>query len=344
MKCKLIGIDLAKNVFQVCGVNDYLKPRFNEKLKRKALLKFLAKQAPTLVVMEACYSSNYWAREIEKLGHVVKLIPAQHVTAFVRGNKNDRNDALAIVEASQRPYIRFVPIKTEHQQEINCLHRIRERLIKNKTAAGNQARGLLSEFGIVFNEGKAELVKGLTALITDETHSVRLRTMMANILTEYQGLVNRIDDIEKELHQFLAQCPNGNILLSIPGIGFINASALLATIDKGQAFNSPREFAVWLGLTPRQYASGNTNRMGGITKRGDRYLRKQLIHGARTVVCHAKKKTDQLNTWVNKLRERKSFNQTVVAMAHRLARLVWILLQRQELYSPRLAPGVEGNV
>lgn len=343
MKCKAISIDLAKNVFQVCGVNAHLKPKFNEQVKRCFLLKFLAQQHPTTVVMEACYSSNYWAREVEKLGHEAKLIPAQHVKPFVRGNKNDRNDALAIIEASQRPYIRFVPIKTEHQQEISSLHRIRERLIKHKTAVSNQTRGLLSEFGVVINAGKVAFLVGLKAFITNETKSVRLRTMMANMLNEYEELLKRIEGIEKELKQYIAQCPNGKILLSIPGIGFINASAILAAIDKGQAFNNPREFAVWLGLTPQQYASGNTSRMGGITKRGDRYLRKQLIHGARTVVCHAKKKTDQLNVWATKLRERKNFNQTVVAMAHRLARLIWILLQRQELYTPQRAVSLEGN-
>ncbi len=143
---------------------------------------------------------------------------------------------------------------------------------------------------------------------------------------------------------FVASSYNGKILLSIPGIGFINASAIMATIDKGQAFNNPREFAVWLGLTPQQYASGNTSRMGGITKRGDRYLRKQLVHGARTVVCHAKKKTDQLNLWANKLRDKKSFNKTVVAMAHRLARLIWILLQRQEEYKPQYAAALQGAI
>jgi len=160
MKCKLIAIDLAKSVFQVCGVNDNLKPMFNDKLSRRTFLKFMAKQPATNVFMEACYSSNYWARELSNLGHDVKLIPAQHVKPFVRGNKNDRNDAFAIAEASQRPYIRFVPIKTTHQQEIGCLHRIRERLIKQKTAVSNQTRGLLSEFGVIFMPGKAEFFSG----------------------------------------------------------------------------------------------------------------------------------------------------------------------------------------
>lgn len=343
MKCKTIGIDLAKNVFQVCGVNEHLKPQFNDKIQRKSLLKFMAKKEHTIVVMEACYSSNYWGREITKLGHEVKLIPAQHVTPFVRGNKNDRNDALAIVEASQRPYIRFVPVKTEYQQEINSLHRIRERLIRNRTAIINQIRGLLSEFGVIASAGKAELFKRLSNFIIDPKYTHQLRDMIGDLYSEHFAMSQHIEKIENRLKKFVADSPNGKILLSIPGIGFINASALLATIDKGQAFNNPREFGVWLGLTPQQYASGNTSRMGGITKRGDRYLRKQLIHGARTVVCHAKNKTDQLNQWANKLREKKSFNKTVVAMAHRLARLIWILLQRQEEYRPQYAPVLAGS-
>jgi transposase len=344
MKCKIIGIDLAKNVFQVCGVNEHLKPLFNKKLSRKELLKFLAIQEPTVVVIEACYSSNYWAREIKKLGHDVKLIPAQHVTPFVRGNKNDRNDALAIIEASQRPYIRFVPVKTEYQQEINALHRVRERLVRNRTGVTNQTRGLLSDFGVIANSGQAGLVKCLANFMGNSRHSDQLKEMIEDLQSEYSAITRHLAKIESQLKAFVASSFNGKILLSIPGIGFINASAIMATVDKGQAFNNPREFAVWLGLTSQQYASGNSSRMGGITKRGDRYLRKQLVHGARTVVCHAKKKTDQLNLWANKLRDKKSFNKTVVAMAHRLARLIWILLQRQEEYKPQYAPILQGPV
>ncbi len=334
MNSKIIGIDLAKNVFQVCGVNEHSKPIFNKKLKRHELMTFMIQQPPTIVAMEACYSSNYWARELQSIGHTVRLIPAQHVTPFVRGNKNDSNDALAIVEASLRPFIRFVPVKTLHQQEIASLHRIRDRLIKNKISVSNQARGLLSEFGVTFNLGKAAFIDGMTAFITDDQYSVLLRKIMAELLYEYQNLAKRIVSIEKELVLFLKESPNGKILLSIPGVGPIIASALLSTIDKGQAFNNPREFAVWLGLTPRQYASGASSYMGSITKRGDSYLRKQLVHGARTVACNAKGKNDMLHTWATQLLERKSFNKATVAIAHRLARLVWILLQRQEQYKP----------
>ncbi|MFT6898799.1 MAG: transposase [Paraglaciecola sp.] len=332
MKLKTITIDLAKNVFQVCGVNEHIKPQFNKKLKRNELLDFMRQQSPTVVVMEACYSSHYWGREIAKLGHDTKLIPAQHVTPFVRGNKNDHNDAFAIAEASQRSHIRFVPIKTEQQQEVNCLHRIRDRLIKSKTALSNQIRGLLSEFGLVFPCGHAALCIHLVNMIDNEQYSGSLRAMMGALKTEYDDTRVRIAAIELQLRHFVDNSESGKILLSIPGIGYLNASAFLAAIDKGQAFNTPKEFAVWLGLTPKQHASGDINKMGGITKRGDRYLRKQLIHGARSVVSRAAKSTDPLALWAMKLRATKPFNKVAVAVAHRLARLIWILLTRQEHY------------
>jgi transposase len=332
MKLKTISIDLAKNVFQACGVNEHINPQFNTRLKRNQLLDFMRQQAPTMVVMEACYSSHYWGREMAKLGHDVKLIPAQHVTPFVRGNKNDHNDAFAIAEASQRSHIRFVPIKTEQQQEICCLHRIRERLGKNKLALSNQSRGLLSEFGVVFECGHAALINGLTSVIEDTERSQRLQDMVIDMLSEYKTIVERLKGIEKQLAEFVDESESGKILLSIPGIGIINASAFLASIDKGQAFNRPKEFAVWLGLTPKQHASGNISKMGGITKRGDRYLRKQLIHGARALVSRAPKSSDPLSLWAMKLRVTKPFNKVAVAVAHRLARLIWILLTRQERY------------
>jgi transposase len=192
MKLRTIGIDVAKNVFQVCGVNDHMKPQFNKRLKRNQLLDFMRQQTPTMVVMEVCYSSNNLGRELTKLGHDVKLIPAQHVTPFVRGNKNDHNDAFAITEASQRPYIRFVPIKTEHQQNISCLHRIRERLIKNKTAMSNQARGLLSEFGVVFPYDHKALQNGLTSVIDNPQYSHRLQIMVIDMLSEYDTTIERL--------------------------------------------------------------------------------------------------------------------------------------------------------
>jgi transposase len=218
----------------VCDVNEHIKPQFNNKLKRIELLDFMRQQLPTQVVMVACYSSHYWGREIATLGHDTKLIPAQHVRPFVRGNKNDHNDAFAITEASQRPHIRFLPIKTEQQQEVNCLHRIRERLIKNKTALSNQVRGLLSEFGLVLPCGHGALCIHLVNMIDNEQYSGSLRSMMGALKTEYDDTRMRIAAIELQLRYFVDNSESGKILLSIPGIGYLNASAFLAAIDKGQ--------------------------------------------------------------------------------------------------------------
>jgi transposase len=213
------------------------------------------------------------------------------------------------------------------------LHRIRERLIKNKTALSNQSRGLLSEFGVVFPCGHKALLGGLKSVIDNPQYSHRLQNLVIDMLIEYETTLKRLKGIEQQLRIFVEDSESGRILLGIPGIGIINASALLASIDKGQAFNSPKEFAVWLGLTPKQHASGNISKMSGITKRGDRYLRKQLVHGARSVVSRAANNTDALSLWATKLRVTKPFNKVAVAVAHRLARLIWILLTRQEHYS-----------
>jgi transposase len=286
-------------------VNEHMKPQFNKRLKRNQLLDFIRQQALTMVVMEACYSSHYWARVMAKLGHDTKLIPAQHVMPFVRGNKNDHNDAFAIKEASQHPYIRFVPIKTEHQQGISCLHRICERLGKNKVALSNQSRDLLSELGVVFPIGHVAFLNGLTSINDNPQYNPRLQ----DILNEYKTMVNHLKNIEKQLTEFVEGCESVRILLSIPGISVINTSAFLAAIDKCQAFNNSKELAVWLGLTPKQHASGDMNKMGDITKRGDRYLRKQLVHGVRSVVSRAAKNTDPLLLWAMKLRVAKPFNK-----------------------------------
>ena len=332
MKITTIAIDLAKNVFQVLGMTAQGKKVFNKRLTRPQLAEFMQQQPVCRVVFEACYSSHYWGRTFESMGHQVDLIPAQHVTPFVRGNKNDKNDVLAIYEASLRPDIRFVPIKTEAQQEILMLHRIRERLIKQRTACTNQIRGLLVDFGIVFAQGHSAFELAMVELIADQHVRPMVKLMASETYEEYQQAGIRLKQLNVLLSQNVEQNPNGRILLSIPGIGPIIASAFSAAIDKGQAFNSPNEFAVWLGLTPKQFASGNKSVNGGITKRGDGYLRKQLIHGARTVVSHADKKNDDLNVWITQLRARKSICCTVVATAHRLARLMWILLQRQTTY------------
>lgn len=336
MKTNTISIDLAKNIFQVIGFDKHHKIQFNKRLKREQLVIFINKQCKCRLVMEACYSSHYWGRVFQSMGHTVELIPAQHVTPFVRGNKNDTNDAIAIYEASNRPNIKPVPIKTEAQQEILMLHRIRERLLRQRVATTNQIKGLLVDFGIIFPKGLKAFEKKVNELKEDMQIRPLIRRIIIDINDEYQGLVKRIKSIELTLKKMIEKDPTSQILLSIPGIGLINASAFAASIDKGQAFNTAKDFGVWLGLTPKQFASGDKSVMSGITKRGNCYLRKQLIHGARAIVTRASNKPDQLSVWITQLRARKSFNCTVVATAHKLARLMWVLLHKQTHYKAQL--------
>jgi len=336
MKVSTISIDLAKNVFQIMGFTSTGKTLFNKRLSRDKFTHFMQMQPNCRVVMEACYSSHFWGRTFEAMGHTVYLVPAQHVTPFVRGNKNDSNDTLAIFEASHRPFIRFVPVKTQAQQETLVLHKLRERLLSTRVAASNQLRGLLTDFGIVFPLGKAAFNEKMKDLSVDESLSVKISWLVKDVYAEYKTLDARIKKIEKQLKNDIEANPLGKILLSIPGIGYLNASAFVASIGSGQAFASAREFAVWLGITPKQFASGNKSVMGGISKRGDQYLRKQLIHGARAIISHAGKKHDALSLWITQLRARKTFNCTAVATAHKLARIMWTLLQKQCPYTPQM--------
>ena len=242
--------------------------------------------------MEACYSSHHWAREFEALGHTVKLIPAQHVKPFTRGNKTDANDAVAIIEASIRPNLRFVPIKTTHQQDIQCLHRIRERLVGNRTGLTNQMRGLLAEYGIVANRGKKGFLLAVESGLNDESLSEIVKTELQLSLDELQQTSDHIAEIEVQLRVYVEQSDDCQILHSMPGIGFINASALVCKYGNGSQFSKARSLPVSLGLTPKLSSSGHRHQMLGISKRGDPYLRKQLIHCARALLIFCDKRPD----------------------------------------------------
>lgn len=332
MNVSTISIDLAKSVFQLMMFNNAHKVVQEQRLNRTDFYCFIQQHPPCKIVMEACGSSNYWAQVFGKYDFEVMLIPPQHVRPFVRGNKNDRNDALAIYEASQRPFLRPVPIKTSQQQDVLMLHRVRERLVHQRVAVTNQARGLLSEMGIVFAKGNHAFLAVVQELLGSASLSTIQRVVLSQLKAEYQSLTASMREIEQQLQQFVQQSPAAQLLQSIPGIGKLNASAFAASIDKGQAFKNAKEFAVWLGLTPMQYASGLKSRNGGISKRGDRYLRTLLIHGARSLLKRFGKVDDDLSRWFNALRARMHLNGAIVALAHRLARLMWTLLSRGEMY------------
>lgn len=332
MKCSVISIDLAKNIFQICVLDENRKIIFNKKVKRSELLHELRQFSPSLVVMEACYSSNPWGRRIEKLGHTVRLIPPFVVKPFVIGNKNDANDALAIAEASMRPTVRFVSVKSTEQQDIQSLQRISERMVKIRTGDVNQLRGLLSEYGVVIGVGISTLMNAIPGILEDAENELTTiaRSFMLRLYRNIKRVSSQVEEVKAQLHELIKDKENYTLLQSIPGIGPITAAALMASVGDANAFKNGRQLAAWIGLTPTQYASGETNRMGKISKRGNSSLRKYLIHGARTVLNWCDKKDDVLSYWLQKLKERMHGCKVVVALANKLARIIWSVLTSKQ--------------
>lgn len=331
----VIGIDLAKNVFQVAILVDN-KVVSNKRYRRAKLKEFLSNLKSSSIYMEACYSAHYWARLAQDMGHNVGLIPAQHVSPFTRGNKNDANDAVAIVEASQRPNLQLVRIKSLEQQDIQSLHRIRERLVRNRTGMINQTHGLMSEYGVVLGKSHKAFLLGVTDALNSNALSPLIKHELQHNLSELETINQRIKLIENQLRQFVEHDQAASILHSIPGIGLLNASALAAKYPDPHQFTDARAMSVHLGLTPKLIASGHKKIMVGISKRGDRYLRKQLIHGARALMVHApKRENDALCQWALRLKKRRGHNTAAVALANRLARLAWTLLYKNEHYQAR---------
>jgi len=296
------------------------------------MVEFISNLKPFPIYMEACYSSNYWARCFNAMEHQSFLIPAQHVTPFVRGNKNDHNDALAIAECSRRPNLKFVPVKTEAQQEIISLHRIRKRFVKNRTQLTNQVRGLLADFGVIIAEGNAAFKKIMLEIQSKELLPFRLRQTFLRLEQEFNRISEEIKHLDSLLNHYFSHNENCKIIRSIPGFGMITTTLLTAMIDKGQAFSKASDIGVWVGLTPKQYASGDKSKMGGITKRGDRYLRALLVQGAHTAINWSKKRDDQYSLWIKQLVLRLGRKKASVAIAHKMIRLAWVLLQKREVF------------
>lgn len=328
----LVSIDLAKTVFQVCQFTQNNEILSNKKVSRGKLSQKIAQLSPTTIVMEACYSAHYWGRTFEQYGHTVKLVPAQHVKPFVRGNKNDANDAVAIGEASRRPKMKFVPVKTLEQQDIQSLHKIRERFVSHRTRISNQTRGLLSEYGLVASPGFKALKSLIQEALESQSLSALFKEALASIYEDLLDLVDRLKRVNSTLKALAEHYPLCRLMMTIPGIGFVNATALYAAIGDCRRFETARDFAVWMGLTPQQYASGTKSFTGSITKRGNRYLRKQLVHGARALMNRTKGKKDKLSVWVNEIKERRGVHKACVALAHKLARIIWAVLSKREAY------------
>lgn len=333
-----IGIDLAKNSFSVYGVNAKGKGILQRTLTRSGVIRFFANLPECLVGMEACASSEYWAREIEGLGHTVRRIHPRYVKAYLLGAKNDANDAAAICEAVQRPNMRFVPHKSPEQVDIQCIHRIRQGHVRSRTALVNQIRGLLGEYGIVMRQGIGQVRLHLPGIIDDESNGLS-RFMRRSLQSLYETLCfldHQITEQEKLLKTIAKENESCKRLMKVPGIGFITATILLSVAGVASNFKNGREFAAFLGLVPQQNSTGGKTRLLGISKRGDKYIRTLLVHGARAVLrtlaaertVHAKQ-----HKWLTDLVARRGTKRACVGLANKTARIAWNLLAHGTEYN-----------
>lgn len=334
MKITTIGIDLAKNVFQVHGVDERGKAVLRKQLKREQMAPFFANLPPCLIGLEACGSAHFWANKLQGLGHTVKLMAPQFVKPYVKTNKNDAADAEAICEAVSRPNMRFVPIKNGEQQAVLALHRARQGFVKARTAQANQIRGLLAEFGILIPQGIGHVAKRLPDILEDAENGLpgTFRRLIERLGERLKELDQQVRELEEQIQIWHRENVASRKLAQIPGIGPITASALVASIGDAKNFENGRQLAAWLGLVPRQNSSGGTQTLLGISKRGDTYLRTLLIHGARAVIRVAERKARHAGSWLAGVMGRRNRNVATVALANKNARIVWALLAHDREY------------
>lgn len=331
---KTIGIDLAKNIFQIHGLDSQGKCVLRKRLPRVKLAEFIAQLTPCLIGMEACGGAHYWARKFEGMGHTVKLMSPQFVKPYVKSNKSDQNDSEGIAEAVARPTMKFVPIKQVEQQDMLLVHRARELVIKQRTAQSNQIRGLLAEYGIIVAKGLCPLRKQFPVILENTNGELTefSREIFRQLYEQLKMLDERVKEYDRKLIVMAKQDPRCQMLLDIEGVGDITATAMVATLGDGHAFSRGREVAAWLGLVPRQHSSGDKTRLLGISKRGDGYVRKLLIHGARSVVRNCDHKTDRRSVWVKDKKDRCGANRAAVALANKNARIIGAMLVTGECY------------
>jgi transposase len=329
-----VGIDLAKNLFQVHGVDERGKAVLRKALKRTDVMNFFAKLLPCLVGMEACGSAHFWARKLIALGHTVKLMAPQFVKPYVKSNKNDARDAEAICEAVARPNMRFVALKTVEQQALLGLHRARQGFVSARTAQSNQIRGLLAEFGIVMPKGISCLERRMPEILEDAANGLlgSSRELFARLYAHFKELDRQVYELERQIKAWHRESVASRRLEAIPGIGPLSASALAASIGDAKAFKNGRQLAAWLGLVPRQHSSGGKEQLLGISKRGDTYLRTLLIHGARSVLLSLKRRAGRTEGWLARLAARRNPNIAAVALANKNARIIWALLVHERDY------------
>lgn len=335
-KLTTIGIDLAKNEFALYGTGPKGQRDWKCKVRRKQLCQRLARLEPCTVAMEACGSAHCWARRIQSLGHRVELLPPQHVKGYLRGQKNDYNDAMAIAEASEHGRVRPVPIKSVEQQDEQMLHKLRRSLSKERTRLSNQLRGLLMEYGVVIPRGVATLRRELPLVLEDAENELSPRTRQL-LHRQYQ----RFLEVEKELAWYdqeverMARADDVcRRLKEVPGVGAVVASILKSWMGDGHQFDRGRDASAALGLIPRQNSTGGKEVLLGISKRGDPYVRAQVVHGARSVVSRADQKSDPLSRWIQRIKAERGFNKATIALANKLIRMAWVIIARGERYRP----------
>jgi len=340
MNVTTIGIDLAKSVFQVHGVDKDGKTVIQKRLRRSKVLEFFVQLPPCLVGMEACSSAHYWARKLREQGHEVKLMAPQFVKPYVKANKTDAADAEAICEAVTRPTMRFVPIKSVGQHGVLSLHRARSGFVKSRTAQANQIRGLLGEFGIVLPQGISHVAGRLPDIIEDADNELPIvfRELLLRLRSHLLELDHQIQELEDQIDAWHKNNEDSQRLAKIPGVGVLTASALVASIGDARCFKNGRELAAWLGLVPRQHSSGGKPLLLGISKRGDAYLRTLMVHGARSAVRVAANKQTPTDSWTNGLSTRRHMNVVSVARANKNARIVWALLAHNRDYDGEYKP------
>ena len=340
MQISTIGLDLAKNVFQVHGVDEVGKLTITRRLRRGQLIGFFKKLPPCLVGMEACATAHYWARELVKLGHTVRLMPASYVKAYVKRSKSDAADAAGICEAVTRPSMRFVPVKTAESQAALMLHRSRDLLVRQRTQLINALRAHLAEVGLVAATG-VDGLKSLLAIIREAGETGQLpgpmRQALQPLVDQLAALQAQIGQLERSIHAQHRASDVSRRLETIPGIGVIGATAIAATVTEPGAFKSGRELAAWIGLVPRQHSTGGKQTLGSISKQGDRYLRRLLIVGATAVIRHARAHPDK-HPWIMKLLAKMPAKKVAVALANKTARIAWAILAKGGTYrAPALA-------
>jgi transposase len=334
MKVTTLGIDLAKQVLQLHGVDEAGRAVLRRQVRREQLLALLANMPPMLIGMEACGSAHHWARQLQALGHTVRLMAPQFVKPYVKSNKNDAADAQAICEAVGRPHMRFVAIKTVEQQAVLSLHRVRQGFVRERTACANRIRGLLAEFGLVVPQGIAKLPERVPALLEQASQQLPAAfvLLIERLLVQLRELHRQASELEAQIKSWHRQHPDSRRLEQVPGIGALTASAFIAGVGDARQFHNARQVGAWLGIVPRQHASGGKERLLGISKRGDAYLRTLLIHGARAVIKAAQRAPERADPWLLQLLQRKSVNVAAVALANKNARIAWAMLAHQRDY------------